>query len=163
MRDERVSALNAQVESLGQVVADHLGQHPAAEILTSLPGLGFILGARILGEFGDDPDRYVDAKARKAYAGTAPITRASRTKKIVMARYARNKRLGDAAQQWRSPRRAAPPAPRPTTGRSVPAAPDTKPLTAVANRWIGMLHGCLKTGTLYDETNAWNHTLNAAA
>ncbi len=66
----------------------------------SLPGLGVILAARVLGEFGDDPTRYVDAKARKAYAGTAPITRASGTKKVVMARYARNKRLGDALQQW---------------------------------------------------------------
>jgi len=95
-----IATLNAQVEALGQVVALHFGQHPAAEILTSLPGLGTVLGARLLGEFGDDPARYVDAKARKAYAGTAPITRASGTKKIVMARYARNKRLGDAAQQW---------------------------------------------------------------
>lgn len=33
----------------------HFGQHPAAEIITSLPGLGPILGARLLGEFGDDP------------------------------------------------------------------------------------------------------------
>src|SRR5665647_948301 len=54
------------------------------------PGAGSPKGARVLGEFGDDPTRYVDAKARKAYAGTAPITRASGTKKVVMARYARN-------------------------------------------------------------------------
>ena len=76
-----IAALNEQIEVLGKVVgrvvADHFGQHLAAEILTSMPGLGVILGARLLGEFGDDPHRYVDAKARKAYAGTAPVTKAS--------------------------------------------------------------------------------------
>jgi hypothetical protein len=34
------------------------------------------------------------------YAGTSPITRASGKKKVVLARYARNTRLGDAAHQW---------------------------------------------------------------
>src|ERR1035437_4815307 len=95
-----ISTLNEQIDALGEVVAEHFGRHRDAELYTSLPGLGVILAARVLGEFGDDPTRYVDAKARKAYAGTAPITRASGTKKVVMARYARNKRLGDALQQW---------------------------------------------------------------
>ena len=87
---------------LGTVVADHFGRHPDAEIYASQPGLGVILGARVLGEFGDDPDRYADAKARKNYAGTSPITKASGTRKIVLARYARNRRLADALQQWAS-------------------------------------------------------------
>jgi transposase len=56
--------------------------------------------ARVLAEFGDDPHRFSDAKARKNYAGTSPITRASGTRKIVLARYARNRRLADALQQW---------------------------------------------------------------
>jgi hypothetical protein len=59
-----------------------------------------ILAARVLGEFGDDPHRYVNAKARKNYAGTSPITRASGSKKVVLARYVRNRRLADALQQW---------------------------------------------------------------
>ena len=33
----------------------------------------------------------------------------------------------------------------------------------LANRLVGILHGCLKTGTLYDETTAWSHHLNEAA
>lgn len=43
-----------------------------AEIILSQPGLGPILGARVLAEFGDDPDRYTDARAGKNYAGTTP-------------------------------------------------------------------------------------------
>ena len=75
------------------------GQHPDAEIYLSQPGLGSILGARVLAEFGDDPDRYADAKARKNYAGTTPITRASGKKRVVLARYVRNDRLADALYQ----------------------------------------------------------------
>ena len=62
----------------------------------SQPGLGLITGARVLGEFGDDPRRYASGKARRNYAGTSPITRASGKRKIVVARYVRNDRLIDA-------------------------------------------------------------------
>ena len=55
------------------------------------PG-GGVLGARVLGEFGDDPGRYADAKARKNYSGMSPITKASGTKRVVLARFARNRR-----------------------------------------------------------------------
>ena len=50
----------------------------------------------MLAEFGDDKSRYADAKARKNYAGTSPITRQSGKKKIVLARYIHNDRLIDA-------------------------------------------------------------------
>jgi hypothetical protein len=36
-------------------------------------------------------------------------------------------------------------------------------LRQLANRWVGILHGCLKHGTTYDEHTAWNHILNTAA
>ena len=70
--------------------------HPDAEILRSLPGLGIVLGARLLAEFGDSPNRYQDPKSRRCYAGTAPITRASGTRRVVLARIARNRRRADA-------------------------------------------------------------------
>lgn len=75
---------------------EHLGRHPAARIILSPPGLGSILGARVLGEFGDAKDRYVSAKSRKNYAGTSPITCASGNKKVVMARFVHNDRLIEA-------------------------------------------------------------------
>jgi transposase len=73
-----ISALVAVVGTLGEQIAvfeDPFERHPDAEILRSLPGLGAILGARVLADIGDAPDRYLDAKARRNYAGTAPITR----------------------------------------------------------------------------------------
>jgi len=64
-----------------------------------MPAIGEITGARVLAEFGDDPTRYTSAKARKNYAGTSPITRASGKGPHVQARYVRNNRLADALQR----------------------------------------------------------------
>jgi Transposase IS116/IS110/IS902 family len=58
--------------------------------------MGAIPGARVPGESGDDPHRYVSAKARKNYAATSPVTRASGKKKLVAARWIHNDRLIDA-------------------------------------------------------------------
>jgi hypothetical protein len=95
-----LTAPAGQIPALEEVLAQDFGRHPDAEIYTSQSGLGVVLGARVLAEFGDDPHRYHDAKARKNYAGTSPITRASGRKSVVLARYARNRRLGDAIHQW---------------------------------------------------------------
>ena len=91
-----IAVLNEQVKALESQVEADFGRHPDAEIYLSQPGLGPILGARVLGEFGDDPDRYVSGKARKNYAATSPLTRASGKKKVVAARFIRNDRLIDA-------------------------------------------------------------------
>jgi hypothetical protein len=88
--------LTTQTSRLEAELAERFEQHPDAKIIRSLPGVGMIIGARVLGEFGDDPNRYADAKSRKNYAGTSPITKASGTRKVVLARYARNRRLADA-------------------------------------------------------------------
>jgi transposase len=159
-----ITALNTQIDRLGAVVADHFGRHRDAEIYTSLPGLGAILAARILGEFGDDPRRYRDAKARKNYAGTSPITRASGTKKIVLARYARNRRLGDALQQWAfCSMRGSPGATAYYQQLRARNIGHHAALRQLANRLVGILHGCLKTHTTYDEHTAWTHIQNPAA
>ncbi|MFC4857257.1 IS110 family transposase [Actinophytocola glycyrrhizae] len=66
-----LTVLDTQVKTLQGQVEAYFGQHPAAEIVLSQPGLGPVLGARVLAEFGDDPGRYITAKARKNYAGTS--------------------------------------------------------------------------------------------
>jgi transposase len=159
-----IEALNTQIERLGEVVAAHFGRHPDAEIYASQPGLGVILAARVLGEFGDDPHRYADARARKSYAGTAPITRASGTKRIVLARYARNRRLGDALQQWAfCSLRGSPGAHAYYQQLRARNIGHQAALRQLANRLVGILHGCLKTQTRYDEATAWSHHTSLAA
>ena len=115
-----------------------------------------MLAARILGEFGDDPKRYADGKARKNYAGTSPITRASGNRRVVAARYARNRRLGDAVQQWAfCSLRGSPGARAYYTSLRDRGTGHQAALRQLGNRLVGILHGCLKTGTVYDETKAW--------
>ena len=91
-----ITTLNEQITQLQKAVGEHFGRHPAADIYLSQPGLGVVLAARALGEFGDDKGRFGDARARKNYSGQSPITRASGKKSVVMARYATNRRLGAA-------------------------------------------------------------------
>jgi transposase len=159
-----ITALNLEIGQLGEVVAHHFGRHRDAEIYASQPGLGLILGARVLAEFGDDQNRFADAKARKNYAGTSPITRASGTRKVVLARYARNERLGDAVQQWAfGALKGSPGARAYYDALRARKVGHQAALRQLANRLVGILHGCLKTGTLYDETTAWAHHHTAAA
>ena len=105
------------------------------------------LGARVLAEFGDDPNRYADAKCRKNYAGTSPITRASGKHRVVLARYARNQRLADACYLWAFATLTASPGARAFYDQRR-AAGDThhRALRALANRLVGILHGCLRHG-----------------
>ena len=119
--------LNEQVKTLQGQVEAHFGRHPDAEIILSQPGLGVVLGARVLAEFGDDHDRYASAKARKNYAGTSPITRASGKKKTVVARFVHNDRLIDALMTQAFTALQPRPAPAPTTTGNAPAAPATTP------------------------------------
>ncbi len=153
-----IAAINTQITALGKQVEAHFGRHPDAEIYRSQPGLGDLLGARVLGEFGDDPDRYAGARARKNYAGQAPITRASGKKRVVLARYVRNRRLADALhQQAFCALRASPGARAYYDCLRARGAGHHAALRQLANRLVGILHGCLKTRTLYDETTAWAH------
>jgi len=159
-----IAAHSHQIAELEDVLADHFGRHPDATILRSLPGLGVVTGARVLGEFGDDPLRYETAKARRNYAGTSPLTVASGTRRVVRARHIRNRRLADALQWWAFN----------AIGRSAGAralydhrrdAGDThsSALRVVANRLVGILHGCLKTNSHYNEDTAWGHRHDLAA
>ncbi|HCT79084.1 MAG TPA: IS110 family transposase [Micromonosporaceae bacterium] len=159
-----ITALNNEIDTLGQVVAQRIGEHPDATIYTSQPGLGVILSARILAEFGDDPDRYASAKARKNYAGTSPVTRASGTKKTVLARHARNDRLGDAVHQWAiCALRGSPGARAYYDTMRARNIGHHAALRQLSNRLVGILHGCLKTRTIYDEDRAWAHHRTTAA
>ena len=153
-----ITTLNSEIKTLEGEVEAHFGRHPDAEIILSQPGIGVVLGARVLAEFGDAKDRYTSAKARKNYAATSPITRQSGKIRTVHARFVHNDRLvaalhdqascailhDDAVRAYYDQLRA----------RDVN---HNAALRQVANRLVGILHGCLKTHTLYDQTTAWSH------
>ncbi len=159
-----IKTLNEQITVLDGQVRELFGMHPDADIIASQPGLGPILGARVLAEFGDDPDCYASAKARKNYAGTSPITRRSGKSRYVMARYVHNDRLRDAlrlqafAALGQSPGARAYYEQLRARGTGHEAA-----LRQLASRLVGILHGCLKHHTRYDEAIAWPQYQHHAA
>jgi Transposase/Transposase IS116/IS110/IS902 family len=156
-----ITVLNEQVKTLQGQVEENFGRHPDAEIYLSQPGMGAVLGARVLGEFGDDPHRYADGKARRNYAATSPITRASGKKKVVAARFIHNDRLVDALNaQAFTALRASPGARAFYDELRARGIEHNDALRRLANRLVGILHGCLKTRTLYDEATAWSHRQN---
>jgi len=156
-----IIVLNEQVKVLQGQVGEHFGRHPDAEIYLSQPGMGKILGARVLGEFGDDPARYRDGKARRNYAATSPLTRASGKKKVVAARFIHNSRLVDALNAQAFAALTASPGARALYDElRARGIEHNDALRRLANRLVGILHGCLKTRTLYDEATAWGHRQN---
>ncbi len=153
-----IAELNHQIAALEAELSTHFEAHPDADIYLSLPGLGVILGARVLGEFGDDPNRYTTAKCRKNYAGTSPLTIASGKKRAVLARHVRNRRLYDAIDQWAFCALTTSPGARAFYDQHR-AAGDLhhQALRALGNRLVGILHGCLRHRTAYSEHKAWAH------
>jgi Transposase/Transposase IS116/IS110/IS902 family len=147
-----------QIGLLAEELSSNFEAHPDAEVVRSLPGLGTILGARVLGEFGDEPNRYASAKCRKNYAGTSPITRASGTKMTVLARHVRNHRLADAIYLWAfASLNASPGARAYYDARRTSGDGHHQALRALGNRLVGILHGCLTYQVVYDESVAWGH------
>ena len=158
-----LEALNVQISALGELVDEHFGRHPTAEIYLSQPGLGTVLAARTLGEFGDDTGRFHDARGRKNYSGQSPITRASGKKTIVLARYATNRRLSAALHaQAFSALSGSPGAREYYDALRARNIGHHAALRQLANRLVGILHGCLKTGTNYNEATAWGHRQTSA-
>jgi hypothetical protein len=153
-----IAEMTAQTALLAAELEAGFDQHPDASVVRSLPGLGTILGARVLGEFGDEPNRYATAKCRKNYAGTSPITRASGTKRVVLARHVRNQRLADAIYLWAfSALTGSPGARRYYDERKAAGDTHHQALRALGNRLVGILHGCLAHHVAYDESIAWGH------
>jgi transposase len=154
-----ITALATEIATVQDEVDAYFGQHPDAEIYLSQPGLGIVLAARVLAEFGDDLDRYATGKARKNYAGTSPVTRASGTKTVVLARYARNRRISDALfQQAFSALTTSPGARVCYDIMRARGIGHNDALRRLANRLVSILHGCLRHHTIYNEATAWPTT-----
>lgn len=153
-----IAELNTQIEVLESEMSEAFEKHPDAATYLSMPGLGVVLGARALGEFGDDPNRYVDGKSRRNYAATSPVTIASGRKRTVAARWVRNNRIYDTMIRWAFCSISTSPGARAFYDQKRAAgASHYKALRALANRWVGILHGCLKHQTPYNEETAWAH------
>ncbi|MGH9127466.1 MAG: IS110 family transposase, partial [Acidimicrobiales bacterium] len=153
-----IAEMTRQIAALEAELAASFESHPDAEIVRSQPGLGVVLGARVLGEFGDDPNRYADGRARRNYAGTSPVTKASGNKRAVLARFVRNRHLADACYQWAFCATNASAGARAFYDEHrAKGETHDQALRVLSNRLVGILDGCLRSRSLYDEDKAWGH------
>jgi transposase len=154
----------AAEQALASEVTAHFEQHPDAQIITSFPGLGTLTGARVLAEIGDDRARFADARALKAYAGSAPITRASGKKTLVAHRQVKNRRLNAVGPIWTLTILKASPGAREHYQRRRDRGDwHRQAQRHLFNRLLGCLWHCLQTGTVYQETQAFSPPLSLAA
>jgi Transposase/Transposase IS116/IS110/IS902 family len=160
-----IDAYTRQIAALEISLAEHFEQHPDAKVVLSLPGLGTILGARVLGEFGDDRTRYANAKSRKNYGGTSPVTKASGRSRVVLARYARNRRLAATLDRWAAfcSLTHSEGARRYYDELRARGKTHGQANRQLANRWVGILHHCLERKELYSEGIAWRTDSDLAA
>jgi transposase len=151
---------------LEHAATESFNLHPDAGIITSFPGLGPLTGARVLAETGDDRSRFSDAKGLKAYAGAAPVTRASGKTKSVTFRRVKNNRLNAAGYTWAFSALTASPGARAHYDRR--REDGDRHAAAQRNlfgRLLGCLHHCPAAGCEYDEATAFpgSTKLSAAA
>ena len=154
-----IQTMQEAVSDLETAMSVALDAHHQSELLLAVPGLGPILAARVLAEIGDDPNRFTTARGLKAFAGTAPVTRASGRSRLVQSRRVKNKRLSDACHWWafaaitKSAGARAHYDRRRTTGDTHNAA-----LRNLANKLLGRLWWCLLHNHAWDEETAWPTT-----
>jgi len=152
----QLDAACAAADDLERAAVESFNLHPDAGIITSFPGLGPLTGARVLAEIGDDRSRFQDAKGLKAYAGAAPITRASGKSRSVTHRKVKNNRLAAAGYTWAfSALTASPGARRHYDRRREDGDRHAAAQRNLFGRMLGCLHHCLATGQHYDEATAF--------
>ncbi|MCX5014924.1 transposase [Streptomyces sp. NBC_00555] len=143
-------------DQLEEAVTQAFEEHPDAPVIRSFPGLAALTGARVLAEIGDDRTRFATAGSLKAYAGSAPVTRASGKSCKFMSRKVKNQRLAAVGYVWafgaltRSPGARAHYDRRRAAGDRHVAAQRN-----LFNRFMGMLFHCLQNGHPYDEEIAF--------
>lgn len=154
LRQLNTACLNA--DELEQATAQTFEKHPDAPVIRSFPGLGSLTGARVLAEIGDDRTRFASAGSLKAYAGSAPVTRASGKNCVVMNRRVKNQRLAAVGYVWAFVSLTKSPGARAHYDRRKEAGDrHVAAQRNLFNRFMGMLFHCLHTGQTYDETKAF--------
>jgi hypothetical protein len=152
----QTEAACTSADDLAEAAAESFEKHPDAEIITSFPGLGTLSGARVLAEIGDDRSRFADAKGLKAYAGSAPITRASGKSVAVLARRVKNQRLAGVGYMWALAAMSHSDGARAHYDRRREAGDrHTAAQRNLFNRMLGCLHHCLTRRVCYSETVAF--------
>ncbi|ADI04398.1 IS117 transposase [Streptomyces bingchenggensis BCW-1] len=151
-------------DELAESLQVRFREHPDAHIVTSFPGLSDLAGARVLAEIGDDRSYFTSARALKAYAGSAPVTRASGKVRIVTHRVVKNRRLASCGYVWTlTALRASPGARAHYKRRREVGDRHSSAQRNLFNKLLGQLHHCLQTRQTYNESRAFSQPAQALA
>jgi transposase len=146
-----IRALNASIKDLDRSVVAHLGEHPDAEIFTSLPRSGQISAAQVLAEWGDCRPAYDSPDAVAALAGMVPVTKASGKHHAVHFRWACNKRFGAAITIWAdNSRHASPWAAKVYADALARGCDHPHAIRILARAWIRVIWRCWLDQVPYD-------------
>jgi len=148
--------VNIEIQALQKQLETAFKSHPDAEVILSFPGLGKVLGARLLAEFGDEPNRYQDSRSRRNFSGLAPVTYQSGKQRTVKRRLAKKRRLTDACYQWADCAfKHSPGAKLFYREMRRRGMTHSEALRTLGNHLVGHLHACLRDRKRYDEDIAW--------
>ncbi|MEU6188115.1 IS110 family transposase [Nocardia sp. NPDC047038] len=151
-----LDAACAGADDLEQAAAEEFRKHPDYTVITSFPGLADLTGSRMLAEIGDDRERFADARALKAYAGSAPVTRASGKTISISHRRIKNDRLAAVGWVWGTTMVVLPgPGQQHYRRRREHGDRHAPAIRHLFNKMLGQLYYCLQTHQPYDPVKAF--------
>jgi hypothetical protein len=157
-----IATLNLQIDRLGSGWASIFGRPRHADICASVPSLGMILGVRILGKFGDARTATPTPRSKRTTSAPHRSPRPPAPRRSSWPATHATAASATQSSSARSAQSADHPAPPPNTSSSSKIGHQAA-LRQLANRLVGILHGCLKNGAPHNERTAWVHIHNTAA
>jgi transposase len=146
-----IRTLNRTIKDLDRSVAAHLGEHPDAEIFTSLPRSGRISAAQMLAQWGDCRQAYDGPEGVAALAGVSPVTKKSGKYEAVHFRWACDKRFRKAMTTFADNSRHASPWAADVYRRAIDRGCDhPHAIRVLARAWIRVIWRCWIDGVAYD-------------
>jgi transposase len=146
-----IRALNASIKALDRSIIAHLGEHPDAEIFTSLPRSGQVNAAQMLAQWGDCRQAYDSPEAVAALAGASPVTKKSGKYQAVHFRWACDKRFRKAMTAFADNSRHASPWAADVYRRAIARGCDhPHAIRVLARAWIRVIWRCWIDRVPYD-------------
>jgi transposase len=144
-------SLNASIKDLRRSIIAHLGEHPDAELFTSLPRSGQINAAQMLAEWGDCRAAYARPDQVAMLGGLCPVTHASGKHRDVSFRWACNKRLRVALTTFADNSRHSSPWAADVYARAIARGCDhPHAVRILARAWVRVIWRCWQDRVPYD-------------
>ena len=141
---ERINVLTSRIEH-------DVAQTAAGQVMMSFPRAGKLNAAQIVAELGEDPERFQTEQQLAAEAGVAPVTRASGKSRVVVFRYACNKRLRLAITTWAGNSRFESPWAKHIYAQARARGCDhPHAVRILARAWVRVLWRCWRDATPYE-------------